>query len=169
VQLAGITDARRRSHAEHRDRAEPPRVNRTAAMSNFFQWDPDRLALDVPDMDREHQVLIACMNTLHELHEASASPNTIRAAIEKLLAVTTRHFADEEAYMQRIGYAGLKVHQGVHRQLLERLAGYEEAYRRERVLTPEFFQFLKMWLSAHIRGIDMKYAEHAHQLRPTGS
>jgi hemerythrin len=138
-------------------------------MNPFFQWDPSRLSLDVPDMDREHQVLIACMNTLHELHEAEASPNLIRAAIEKLLVVTTKHFADEEAYMQRIGYDGLRVHQGVHRQLLERLAGYEDAYRRERVLSPEFFQFLKMWLSAHIRGIDMKYASFAHQLPRTGT
>ena len=84
-------------------------------MSEYFQWDAARLSLDVPDMDRDHQVLIACMNKLHHLHEASASTNEIRAAIEKLVAVTRKHFADEEVYMDRIAYAGAKVHKGVHR------------------------------------------------------
>ena len=128
-------------------------------MSQFFQWDAARLSLDVPDMDRDHQVLIACMNKLHDLHEAGATPHEVIAALDKLITVTKKHFSDEEAFMERIGYDGRRVHGGVHRQLLERLAGYAEAYRRDRQLTPEFFQFLKMWLSAHIRGIDMKYAD----------
>lgn len=131
-------------------------------MSEYFQWDAARLSLDVPDMDRDHQVLIGCMNKLHDLHVAGASPNEIRAAIDKLVTVTRKHFADEEVYMDRIGYAGAKVHKGVHRQLLERLDGHAEAFRRDRHLTPEFFAFLKMWLSAHIRGIDMKYSDFVH-------
>jgi hemerythrin-like metal-binding protein len=131
-------------------------------MSEYFQWDAARLSLDVPDMDRDHQVLIACMNKLHDLQEAAASPAEIRVAIDKLVTVTRKHFADEEVYMDHIAYAGAKVHKGVHRQLLERLDGYAEAFRRERQLTREFFSFLKMWLSAHIRGIDMKYADFVH-------
>ena len=131
-------------------------------MSDFFQWDPARLALNVPDMDHEHRVLIACMNKLHDLHEAGAGANDIRVSLDKLVTVTKKHFADEEAFMERIGYAGTAVHKGVHRQLLERLDGHADAFHRERHLTPEFFHFLKMWLSAHIRGIDMKYADFAN-------
>jgi hemerythrin len=147
---------------EHRSLRRVNRFDEGSTMSEYFQWDPERLSLHVPDMDREHQVLIACMNRLHDLHEAAATPAEIGAAIDKLVVVTTRHFADEEAFMERIGYAGRNVHKGVHRQLLDRLSGYADAYRRERKLTPEFFTFLKMWLSAHIRGIDMKYADFAN-------
>jgi hemerythrin-like metal-binding protein len=131
-------------------------------MSDLFEWDPARFGLDVPAMDREHQVLIARMNHLHELHVAGAKAQDVGAALEELLSLTTKHFADEEAYMARLGYPGARVHVGVHRQLLERLAGFAKDFRHQHHLTEEFFQFLKMWLSAHIRGIDRKYAEFAH-------
>lgn len=132
-------------------------------MSNFFEWDPARLFLDVPAMDNEHQGLIRAMNTLHQLNEAGAPADQIGAALTKLVDLTVKHFAHEEAYLERIAYPGLRVHAGVHRQLLERLRGFQDAWRRERKLTPEFFAFLKMWLSAHIAGVDMKYSRHVHQ------
>jgi hemerythrin len=132
-------------------------------MSDFFEWDPKRLFLDVPAMDSEHQGLIAAMNTLHDLYEANAPADRIGAALGKLVDLTVKHFAHEEAYLERISYPGLRVHAGVHRQLLDRLRGFQEAWGRDHKLTPEFFAFLKMWLSAHIAGIDMKYSRHVHQ------
>ncbi len=131
-------------------------------MSELFQWDPARFSLDVPQMDREHQVLIARMNRLHELNASGADARSVGAALEELMMLTTRHFADEDAFMARIGYTGLPVHQGVHRKLLERLAGFAKAFRQHHQLSAEFFAFLKMWLSSHINGIDRKYADFAH-------
>lgn len=130
-------------------------------MSSYFTWDPARLSLQIPEMDDEHKVLIGLMNDLHELHEKSSPAAEQIQALEKLARYTTKHFADEEAYMERVGYPGLRVHKGVHKQLLDKVGEFLVAARSNRKLPEDLFVFLKMWLSAHICGIDMKYAQHA--------
>lgn len=131
-------------------------------MTDYFLWDPTKLSLDVPDMDREHQVLIGHMNRLRQLYEQHAPAAEQGKALQTLAAYTVKHFADEEAYMARVGYPGLKVHQGVHKNLLDRVGQFGEAFKANGKLGEDLFVFLKMWLSAHICGIDMKYSAHVH-------
>ena len=131
-------------------------------MTDFFEWNPSTLALDVPEMDREHQVIISQMNKLHEMHEDGMPLAAISRALDEFVRYTAKHFADEEAYMDEIAFPGKRIHAGVHRQLLERLAGFQLAVRETGKLPAEIFVFFKMWLTAHIRGIDTKYASHAH-------
>lgn len=130
-------------------------------MSGYFEWDASIYGINVPEMDREHQVLIGHMNTVHKLHESRAGRTVIAAALDKLVAYTRRHFADEEAYMSRTGFPGLAVHAGIHRQLLERIGAFAAEFCRTGTLSDEFFVFLKMWLKAHICGIDIKYAQRS--------
>lgn len=130
-------------------------------MSGFFEWDAGKLSLNIPEMDDEHKVLIGLMNELHRLNEAQAPFGDQLRALDKLVSYTTKHFADEEAYMERIGFPGLRIHKGVHRQLLEKLAAHAASARASRKLPDDLFVFFKMWLSAHIRGVDTKYALHA--------
>ena len=82
------------------------------------------------------------------------------AAINALGEYTVRHFADEEACMARIRYRGIAVHKTVHKQLLAKFTGYQQAFQSNGVLTDDFFTFLKMWLNAHISSVDMKYSQH---------
>lgn len=74
------------------------------------------------------------------------------------------HFDNEEAYMESIGWQGLKNHQGIHKDLLAKAGGHVEAFKNSGtdVLPEEFFQFLKFWLVSHIQGIDMKYGAFAN-------
>lgn len=133
-------------------------------MSEYFQWDASIYALHVPEMDREHQILIGHMNSLHSLHEAHAGRAALGAVLDDLVAYTRKHFADEEAYMSRIGFPGAQTHAGIHRQLLERIGVFGAEFARTGALSQEFFAFLKMWLKAHICGVDNKYAK-----RPTAA
>jgi hemerythrin-like metal-binding protein len=130
-------------------------------LSGFFEWDATKLSLQVPEMDEEHKALIGLMNDLHRLHQQRSPFAGQLRALDELVRYTARHFADEEAYMERIGYAGLRIHKGVHKQLLEKLAGFRSSCQGSHELPAEIFVFFKMWLSAHICGIDMKYANHA--------
>jgi hemerythrin-like metal-binding protein len=130
-------------------------------MSDYFQWDAATYSINVPDMDREHQILIGHMNAVHSLHRAKAGKAAIAAALDELVAYTRKHFADEEAHMARIGHAGLRIHAGIHRQLLERVGAFAADFARTGALTEDFFVFLRMWLKAHICGIDIKYAHNA--------
>ncbi|MEJ1966225.1 MAG: bacteriohemerythrin [Gammaproteobacteria bacterium] len=130
-------------------------------LSSYFEWDPARLSLQIREMDDEHQVLIGMMNELHTAHGRSAPIGQQLRELDALVAYTRKHFADEEVYMERIAFPGLRIHKGVHKQLLEKLAAFQQGCRANQKLPNDLFVFFKMWLSAHICGIDMKYAQHA--------
>jgi hemerythrin len=129
-------------------------------VSDLFTWDPQKFSVHVDDMDREHQKIIVLMNRLHELYKQGAPATEQGKALTALAEYTVKHFADEEAYMGRIGYPGLLVHKGVHKHLLERVGQFVAAFKASGKLGDDLFAFLKMWLSAHICGVDMKYAHH---------
>ncbi len=67
------------------------------------------------------------MNKLDVLREKKAPGGEVLAAINALGEYTVRHFADEEACMARIRYPGIAVHKTVHKQLLAKFTGYQQA------------------------------------------
>ena len=129
-------------------------------MGKFFDWET-KYNLDIPHMDSGHQQIVDCMNLLHDLHEANAGHTKVDRAMLDLVRVTTRHFAEEEALMEKIGFEDRRKHGLIHKSLLQRLQTFHDEFERDRKLTEDFFVFLKMWLKSHICGIDVKYAAHA--------
>jgi hemerythrin-like metal-binding protein len=126
----------------------------------YLQWE-DRFDLGVSQMDQEHRGLFALMNKLFDLNEKKAGRALVRAALLELEQRTIEHFKHEEAYQQSIEFPGFSIHRRVHQNLLERLDGYKQEFMSGNDLTPDFFTFLKLWLSGHIAGVDQKYAKHA--------
>ena len=131
-------------------------------MAEIFTWDPAKYGLKVPEMDKEHQQIILLMNKLYALYKAGAPAGEQGTALTALADYTVKHFADEEAYMTKINFPGINVHKGVHKNLLERVGQFVAAFKASGKLGDDLFVFLKMWLSAHICGIDMKYSVHPH-------
>ncbi|MEC9250163.1 MAG: hemerythrin family protein, partial [Pseudomonadota bacterium] len=82
--------------------------------------------------------------------------------LERLGQVTIDHFRDEEAYMEKTGYPGITSHKLIHKDLLDKFTAFASEIKANGGEVPEkFLTFLKLWLSAHIRGIDMKYGPKA--------
>jgi hemerythrin len=135
----------------------------------FIKWDRARYGLDIPAIDREHEVLVGLMGTVHTLHLAQAGSAALGAALGDLVSFARRHFAAEEAYMARIGYADLASHARLHQQMLERVGAYAAEFERTGVLPPEFFEFLGLWLNGHIGGLDAQYAAFAAEGSPPQS
>jgi hemerythrin len=128
---------------------------------NFFEWEK-RYDLGIREMNVEHQGLIAQMNRLHDLNREGASHATLQAALVELERRTVEHFEHEEAYQASIDFPGLSQHKHIHIALLTQLGDHTKRFVAEGAgLSSEFFSFLKLWLSAHIAGIDLKYAVHA--------
>lgn len=128
---------------------------------SVFTWDPVKFDVLVDDMNRQHRTIVDAMNKVGDLHERHADRRSMLAALEQLGRVTAEHFKAEEAHMQRIAFPDLQGHQRIHGKLLADFGGYVSAYSSgNQPLPPEFFGFLKLWLSAHIRHIDRKYGEH---------
>jgi len=127
----------------------------------LMNWD-DSLDVGVDQMNHEHQQILDLMNKIYDAREAGQSGAPVVTLVDRLARVTIDHFRDEEAYMERTGYTGLASHKLIHKDLLDKFTGFATEIKANGGEVPEkFLTFLKLWLSAHIRGIDMKYGPKA--------
>jgi hemerythrin len=126
-------------------------------MADFFKWDPTQFSVKVKSMDDEHQELIRKMNALHAANERKAEKAELERLLNDFAGYTVKHFADEEAYMASVNFSGLETHKVIHKQLLGQVTEHVAAFQKTGEFTPAFFNFLSVWLTSHIRGIDSKY------------
>jgi hemerythrin len=132
---------------------------------SFFVWDP-KLLLGVDAMDTEHRALVVRMNEIHDKVEAGASKAVLSTLLQGLADLTRRHFDHEEKMMQAAAYSGFETHKLVHKDLLTKLDGHVADFKAgPGTLGPGFFSFLRLWLTAHILGIDQKYAPAVRERR----
>lgn len=122
----------------------------------YLHWNDD-LDVHVDAMNNAHKGLIDLMNQLYDEAQAKKPRTQQGKTLVKLADATTKHFREEEEYMRSIGYADYDKHSRIHRSLLETLAEHRKAFERGAELGKPFFHFLKLWLSSHIKGIDVKY------------
>ena len=123
----------------------------------FIVWD-DSLNLQIDLIDEEHKFLIFLMNKLYKQYHDGEPQITIRATFSELTEYATKHFSDEEEYMASINFTDLDAHRAIHQRLLERLNAYSQEFDDSNGQISEyFFTFLKLWVTAHIKGIDAKY------------
>lgn len=131
----------------------------------LLEWKP-LFDLGVDAMDKEHRELVAAMNRIHELDQKQAPKADIDKAIQKLVDLTKRHFADEERHMQSIGFPDLKRHAFIHEDMLKKVGAHYDAFTKgSGRVAKAFFEFLVYWLGAHITGIDRKYADHGKPVK----
>lgn len=124
----------------------------------FFAWDSKTFGLNIREMDDEHRMLIDKMDVLYDLAAKNAKNDQINRAIEDLIKVTEKHFADEEAFMAGFSFQSIATHKVIHQQLLARLHEHHNEFKIKGACSGAFFDFLRTWLTSHIRGIDAKYA-----------
>jgi hemerythrin-like metal-binding protein len=101
------------------------------------------------------------MNRLHDQFQAGVGKLQQKKTIEELQKYTVKHFSLEEQYLASIDYPKLEAHKLIHASLLEEFGEHVAAFKKSGELTSKFFSFLKLWLTAHIQGIDMKYGPKA--------
>lgn len=127
----------------------------------LMNWDSS-LDVGVAKMNHEHQQILALMNRIYDARQAGQSGAAVISLVDQLGQVTLDHFRDEEAYMEETEYSGIASHRLIHKDLLAKFSAFAVEIRTNGGEVPEkFLTFLKLWLSAHIRGIDMKYGPRA--------
>ena len=90
---------------------------------SFFEWTDD-LSLGVSNIDDQHKQIVAAMNLLHEKNEKNASKDELLASFQELGAITVKHFADEEKFMDSFEFTDVKVHKIIHKQLLDKFGAH---------------------------------------------
>lgn len=122
-------------------------------MDDRFSWQ-EEYNLGVEIIDQEHQRLFKIINKLFRFREEEKDSQwTCQEGIKYFKGHATKHFADEEAYMASIGYAGLAEHQAIHRGFRENtLPALEEELERTDYAPDAVEHFLGVcagWLVGH--------------------
>ncbi len=129
----------------------------------FLDWD-QTIALNIDQIDVEHQKLIKLMNAIHDRNNESVNnKEQLADALRALIEYTKIHFSSEEKFMDSFLYPGIDMHKKIHKDLLAKLETISRDFAAsDQSTVPEsVFLFFKDWLIAHIKGIDTKYASYA--------
>jgi len=123
-----------------------------------MEWS-DELDIGVDSMNREHKSILEIMNQLHDGVQQNKDFSELKSLLVKLEEITIVHFKDEEEFMQKMNFSKYDSHKIIHTQLLKQLTEHKENILSTEKIEDKFFIFLKTWLSAHIKGIDVKYGD----------
>ncbi|MCM1123404.1 MAG: bacteriohemerythrin [Eubacterium sp.] len=123
-------------------------------MPSEIKWN-DRFNIGVESIDKAHQRLFSIVGKLVALNEDEAKQqHACREGIKYFKSYTLKHFADEEAYMQSIHYAGYAMHKSLHDNLRDKTLPALEAELEAQDYSVESVQhFLGIcigWLNGHI-------------------
>jgi hemerythrin len=117
--------------------------------------------LGIDEVDSEHIKLVEMLNAVHALIREGKKDDARQYFSETLSAYVVEHFANEEAFMERMGYPGLEDHKKIHEnfkksfsELLPKIESFDDhAFRM--ALTDAF-----TWIISHIGKTDKKYAKY---------
>src|SRR5450755_115574 len=119
------------------------------------------LSVGVKVLDDDHKKLVEMLNRLNEGMQANRGRATLGKIFDELVEYTNTHFAREEGFLVESGYAEVDVHKKQHADLVMRVLDLQRRYNNgELTLTREVLNFLKDWLTYHIKGHDQKYGSH---------
>lgn len=118
----------------------------------------DTLQTGIDDVDRQHGSLIEIYNELVDSVEESRANRVMNEILARLFQYAKVHFETEEALLEECGYGQLEEHREQHRRLLKSVRRYIFRHTRggERV-SSEVVEFLRDWITTHIREEDMAY------------
>lgn len=122
-------------------------------MGNQLAWN-ERYNIGVDIIDKEHKKLFSILNKLFDFGQQEEKSQWVcQEAIKYFRDHALKHFADEEAYMVSIDYAGLEVHRRIHRNFRERTIPALERELELNKYSPEsvnhFLGVCAGWLIGH--------------------
>ncbi len=127
-----------------------------------FAWQ-EEFNIGVSSIDREHRQLLRIINKLFALRkEEKDNQWACQEAIKFFKTHAIQHFADEEKYMESIGYEGLEQHKRVHKGFRENtLPALEQELKRTEYSPDAVDHFLGVcagWLIGHTLTEDVAIA-----------
>lgn len=132
---------------------------------SLFEWNDRLFGLQIPEMDLEHQMIMNMMNELYLKNEQRCPKNELLQTIQYLVQFVREHFKNEEIYLEKIKYPSLEPHKKVHARLLLELEHFQKEFETQEatVISARFFDFLELWVTAHIQYYDKDYSFYTHQ------
>lgn len=137
-------------------------------MSNFsrhdkepvFRWIP-AYAVNVPQIDREHQILFGIVESLNEAMRAGEGRQRLESLLAETVKYSRQHFSHEEALMRAAGFPELDSHKREHAELSSLIQAFQSRFQNgETTITIQLMQFLIHWLERHTTTCDLRFAAY---------
>lgn len=127
----------------------------------LMTWTPE-LSVGIASIDEQHKKLIAMLNDLHEGMSSGQGRAALGPVLEKLVSYTVEHFQYEESLFAKTGYGDTAAHKVEHEKLKAQAIDIQKRYESSTTgaLSLEVLNFLRSWLTNHIKGTDKKYSQH---------
>jgi hemerythrin len=123
----------------------------------------DNLPLSVPQMDREHDELIAQANEFSAAGDRGACRAELKLRLTLLIEGFQHHFDSEEDLMRVNRFPGLKLHSDEHRKLMGQISGLRDGVGSGVVaLCDALVLFVRLWVEQHVARADTSFAQFLH-------
>ena len=121
-------------------------------------WKPE-YSVGVKEIDIQHRRLVQMIRVLQESIRDNIDSPAVGRTLRELVQYTRTHFRDEEALMEKIGYAELDKHRQAHRTLVQEIVTILEGLKAGQAYTAvDLIAFLRHWLIDHILAEDTRIA-----------
>ena len=123
----------------------------------LLKWE-ESYSVGNSEMDAEHIKLIGILNLLFDGMKEGKGKDVLGQVFTDLIEYTKVHFADEEKLMSKYNFPELFTHSAQHRDLENQVMDLYSRFKSgEAFISIDVMNFLKDWLTNHIRQSDKKY------------
>jgi hemerythrin len=114
----------------------------------------------VEALDNQHREIVTLVGELYESIITKKPRDVHLELLTRLVKLTKTHFATEEQVLRTHRYSDYLRHKAAHEGLARNLMDYRERIaRRERELSIEYVDLMKLWLVDHFAEFDLDYAK----------
>ena len=121
----------------------------------FFELDVT-LSVNISEIDEQHKNLIGMINVLHDSVNRNDRTKIVSEILIKLKDYFNVHFGTEEKYMDTYNYPDSLAHMSEHKTFIKEILDLESASDGSYTPYIPVLDFLKDWLSRHIKMTDMQ-------------
>lgn len=127
-------------------------------MSSFI-WD-EKYDVGIERFNEEHKKLLEILKDIYTAMENKKDKVALAQILNKLLAYSKQHLAEEEACLKENKYPDFLDHQKQHDVFIEKMTQFCEDFKSDKFsLHFEIAIFLKNWITNHIMVVDKEYTE----------
>jgi hemerythrin len=124
----------------------------------YFNWTDD-LSVNIASIDDQHKKLIDLINDFYDSFKSGQSKEKLVELISGLKEYTVYHFTTEEGLLLKNGYSDFENHKKQHVIFEDKVNDFLSRIESGKlVVSVEVTNFLKDWLSNHIKKTDKEYS-----------
>jgi hemerythrin-like metal-binding protein len=133
---------------------------------DLINWEDD-FSLGIDEIDKQHRNLIDLSNKYFKLLQQGKAYDSLDEIFSELLYYGDYHFKTEEKYFEQFDFEFTDEHKKIHSDFVGKILEFRKAYEDEKAgksnksvfVTVELWNFLKFWLTKHIKEDDKKYRD----------